>query len=76
MKEDFLEKLVGNHARARVIRAFVFNQTEPMTIAKVAKRAGASTQSVKREIKILENLGIIMKGKSVNIQSEKSSKNA
>ncbi|MDO8522565.1 MAG: HTH domain-containing protein [bacterium] len=74
MDGGFLEKLIGNRARTRVIRVFIFNQTEAMTVATVAKRAGVSTQSVKREIKSLENLGIISKGKSAGIQPGKSSK--
>lgn len=75
MAEDFLDTLTGNHARARVIRVFIFNQAEPMTIVQVAKRAGVSAQAVKREIKCLEKLGIIAKRKSADIQPRKSSKN-
>lgn len=75
MVGDFLEKLIGSHARARVTRIFIFNQSEPMTVANVAKRADISPQAVRREIRILEKLGVIIKGKSVSIRLEKSSKN-
>lgn len=62
MTEDFLTALIGNAARARVLRVFVFNQ-EPFTLAQIAKRAGVSSAAVQKEIKLLEKLGIIRKGK-------------
>lgn len=73
---DFLEKFTGSHARARVVRVFIFNQTERMTAAKVAKRAGVSAQAASREIKGLENLDMIIKGKSAVIQPVKSTNSA
>jgi hypothetical protein len=76
MGENFLEKLVGSGARARVLRVFVFNQTEPMSIAKVVKRAGISAHAVNREIKFLENLDILVKGKDIHTGGAKSSKNS
>ena len=74
MGEGFLEKFTGSHARARVIRVFIFNQDEPMTIAAAAKRASVSLQTVKREMKNLEKWGVIEKRKGAGAQSEKFSK--
>src|SRR3989338_1211106 len=74
MGGDFLEKLVGTHARARVIRVFIFNQVEPMTVAKAAKRAGVSAKAAKREIKGLEGWGVILKESMARSQTGKSSK--
>ena len=76
MGGDFLEKLVGTHARARVIRVFIFNQTEAMTVATVAKCAGVSAHAAGKEIKNLETLGVINKGKAENTHRAKSSKSA
>ena len=75
MGEGFLGKFTRSHARARVIRVFIFNQDEPITITKAAKRAGVSAQAAKREIKSMEGWGVIVKGKSMNARPEKSSKN-
>jgi DNA-binding Lrp family transcriptional regulator len=77
MAGDFLEKLIGNHARTRIIRVFIFNQSEPMTVARIAKRAGISSQAVSKEVNVLEKLGIVCKTKGVDIrkESEKNSHN-
>lgn len=64
MSEDFLTLLLGNAARARVLRVFVFNQ-EPFTLAQIAKRAGVSAAVAQKEIRSLEKLGIIKKGKYI-----------
>jgi len=76
MGENFLEKLVGGRARARVLRVFVFNQTEPMTTTKVSKRAGVSAQAARREIKNMEKLGVIIQEKRAVTQSQRPPKKA
>ena len=76
MGEGFLEKFTGSHARARVIRVFIFNQDEPITITKAAKRAGVSAQAAKREIKSMEGWGVILKERIASTQPRKSSKHA
>ena len=63
MGEDFLDKLFGNSARARLVRIFIFNSSESFTLAKAAKRAGISNQAAGKELKSLEQLGIVKKGK-------------
>lgn len=68
MGEDFLGAFLGNQARAKLVRVFIFNQSdkaEPLTVVQLAKRSGLSTRATNREIKILEKLGIIKKGKPV-----------
>ncbi|MFA7310097.1 MAG: hypothetical protein WC050_04290 [Candidatus Paceibacterota bacterium] len=66
-KTDFLGIFIGNPARAQLMRVFLFNPNEPFTFSAVAKRAGMSAQAVAREMKALEQLGIIKKGKQLTI---------
>ena len=65
MTEDFLGKLLGNESRARVVRVFVFSQGEPLSAKLLSKRAGISSHPLQRELKALEALGVIKKGKNV-----------
>lgn len=69
MKDDFLGSLLGNPARGRLMRVFIFDQTEFFTLTKAAKRAGISQEMAKKELKALESLGIIKKkqGKVVKV---------
>ena len=61
MAEDFLGKLIGNTVRARLLRVFLFNQTEPFTLPQAAKRAGISANVAAKELKGLEQFAIIKK---------------
>jgi len=63
MAEDFLSQFLGNPQRARVVRAFIFNQAEVFSTAQAAKRAGLNQALVLREIKSLEKLGILKRAK-------------
>lgn len=63
MKDDFLAKFLENTARAKLLRALVFNASEAFTVAQLAKRAGVATDSAVKEIKALQDLDIIKKGK-------------
>ncbi len=58
-QKDFLADLIGNPARARVLRVFVLNEDEVFTSALLGKRAGISPAVASREIKVLEKLGIV-----------------
>lgn len=59
MADDFLGVFIGNPARAKVLRVFLFNQADILTTAIVAKRAGVSAQIAKREITVLEHWGVL-----------------
>ena len=77
MGEDFLGTFLGDQARAKLVRVFIFNQSEraePLTVAQIAKRSGASTQATNREIKALEKTGIIKKGKNAVSPAKKTGK--
>ena len=74
MSEDFLAQLMDNASRARVLRVFVFSPSEPFTLAHAAKRAGISAQTAAREIKALEQLGILKEGKLAITLANKTKK--
>lgn len=63
MADDFLGTFLGNQNRARILRAFVFSPSEAFTLALAAKRSGAPLKAVSKELKSLEDLGVIKKGK-------------
>lgn len=63
MKDDFLGALIGNPARASVLRAFLFSQSELFSAAKLAKLSGINGKTAVRVINALEKLGIIKKAK-------------
>jgi hypothetical protein len=67
MKDDFLSKLVGSPARSQTLRVFMFNPGEPFTVAALAKRAGISRPAAEREVKAMEHLGIVKKGRQMSI---------
>lgn len=62
-QSDFLSAFIGNGARARLLRVFLFNPNEVLTTAFAAKRAGVSAAAVTQEAKALEVLGIVKRGK-------------
>jgi hypothetical protein len=63
MQKDFLGSFIGNVNRARLLRVFLFNRTEQFTPGSAAKRAGISLAAAGKEIKALEKLGVIKKGR-------------
>ena len=63
MADDFLSKVLGNAARAKVLRAFIFSPTELFTLPTVSKRSGVPSKAVAKEVKALEDLCVIKKGK-------------
>ncbi len=64
MKEDFLATFIGNKERAQLMRVFVFNPSEVVSLAAAAKRAGISSKAAMRELKMLEKIGLVKKGRS------------
>lgn len=61
--QDFLATFIGDQARARLLRIFIFNESESLTLVHVVKRAGITAPSATRALKELEQLGILTKGK-------------
>lgn len=66
-KEDFLASFIGSKDRAQLLRVFVFNPSEVVSLPAAAKRAGISRPAAERELRSLERFGIVKKGKSFAI---------
>jgi len=62
MTDDFLGSFLGNTARAKIVRVFMFDPNV-FTLPQVAKRSGVSAKTAAKEIKALEQCGVIKKGK-------------
>jgi DNA-binding Lrp family transcriptional regulator len=62
MADDFLGTLLGNTARAKVLRVFMFDPA-PFSLSQIAKRSGVSPKLVEKEIQVLEKLRVIKRGK-------------
>ena len=58
-KEDFLGALLGNPARGRLIRVFVFDELQAFSAAKAAERGSVGLKVAQKELKALEQMGII-----------------
>jgi DNA-binding Lrp family transcriptional regulator len=69
---DFLATFSGSQARARLLRIFVFNQTESLSAPQIAKRTGITPTLALRELKALEMMGILKRGKGVHIPTLKN----
>lgn len=67
MKDDFLSKFIGSQARSQILRVFMFNPIEPFTLPSLAKRAAISTTAAAKELKVLESLNIVKRGKQMSI---------
>lgn len=64
MKGDFLGVFMDNQARARLLRVFIFGQSEAFTVPAAAKRSGLNARTVLRELAYLERLGVLKKAKA------------
>lgn len=59
MAEDFLGEFLGNRNRARIVKVFVLNPSEPFAAEDLAKRSGVARRALSRELKALERLGVV-----------------
>lgn len=66
-KEDFLAALLRNEKQARIMRVFLFSPEHILALKDAAKRSGLSAAAAAREIKALEKLGIVKKGRAVSV---------
>lgn len=71
---DFLATLIGNSARARVLRLFLLNANDSFTVLQVVKRAGVTRGAVIREIKQLERFGIVRKAGAMAVVGKNGKK--
>ncbi|MEN9561448.1 MAG: hypothetical protein RIQ56_721 [Candidatus Parcubacteria bacterium] len=65
MHDDFLSKLTGSVARARILRALIFNENEVFNGKRAGVRAGISPVAAQRELIALQKMGIVRKGRAV-----------
>jgi hypothetical protein len=65
MKADFLGSLMGKPARARVLRAFIFNPNQHFTLAQIAKRSGVSADNAALDVALFESWGLLKKSKMI-----------
>jgi hypothetical protein len=56
---DFLTQVLGNPARTKLLRVFVFNEGKAFLLVDAAKRAGVAAVVAAREIKTLEQWGVL-----------------
>ncbi len=74
MKDDFLGTFIGSQPRSKIMRVFIFNQSESFTTALAAKRAGVTSVTAEKEIRALERMGILKRGKLPTIRLANGSK--
>ena len=74
IKDDFLPEFLGNKNRARIIRVFVFNQNDVMTLADLVKRSGVAAKATLKEVKALVKIGMVKQTRSVSITLANKSK--
>src|SRR5436305_1589844 len=63
MSDDFLGLFMANPVRAKILRLFVFNQSESFTMGRLVQRAGTTHKVAERELNVLLKWGLIKKGK-------------
>lgn len=56
---DFLVQLMGNPARAKLLRVFVFSEARALTLVDAAKRAGLTARAAEHPLRFLEQTGIL-----------------
>lgn len=74
LKDDFLPQFLGNKNLARVLRVFIFNPNDAMTLTDLKKRSGVSPAAIKQEIRTLTKMGIVKSARAVSITLANTSK--
>jgi hypothetical protein len=58
-KQDFLATFMGSPARAKVLRLFVFNEEESLTIDEIVKRAQVTKAAARKEMTFFRKVGLV-----------------
>ena len=74
LKDDFLPEFLGNKNRSRIIRVFVFNPNDVMTLSDLVKRSGVPAKAALKEVKSLIKIGMVKPSRSVSITLANKSK--
>jgi hypothetical protein len=75
---ETLEKIFGSAAKVKIMRLFLFNPTETFDISQIADRSKVPVSAVKREVNMMEKIGLAKKRsffKDVVMGSGKKQKN-
>ncbi len=64
---DFLELLIDNTARAKLLREFILHPLESFTLVEIGRRAKVGPHSVRAETEFLHKLGIVKEDKGTGI---------
>jgi hypothetical protein len=64
MSAKILEKLFGSAAQVKAMKLFLFNPDKGFDKAEVIKKLRASEPTVRKELKLLESVGMIKKSKA------------
>ncbi len=74
LKDDFLPEFLNNKNRARILRVFVFNTNDVMTVSDISKRSGVAPKAVLKEVKSLVKIGMVKPARAVSITLANKSK--
>lgn len=70
---DFLAQLMGDAARAKILRVFVFSEARALSLADAAKRSGLTLRAAEKEIRALEKMAILKReGLSIMLKNAPS----
>jgi DNA-binding transcriptional ArsR family regulator len=61
MKNDFFALLLQNPLRAKIIRALVHAESQPLTVRDITLRSGSTTRAVTKELSLLQKAKIVIK---------------
>ena len=58
---EVLEKILGNSARVKIMRLFLFNPTETFDVGNIAERSKVSEPIARKEVLMMEKVGLVKK---------------
>lgn len=67
-KEFKLEQLFGSKTRARLLGTFLQNPESAFFVRELTRKIGAQLNSVRRELKNLENIGLVLEQKKSDVK--------
>lgn len=67
MKDDFLPSFLGSYERAQLLRVFIFNPNDVMTLSDMTKRGGIPAKAALREVRALIKLGVVKQTRDMMI---------
>jgi hypothetical protein len=74
MQMDILGKLFGSPARVRLMRLFLMNTEEVFDKGEMGKRSKISGGTLRKEIKLLEDIGLIKQRVVIKMRPKRSNK--